>query len=62
MVQVGRPGLSYPQKSDLRRRRRKGQSLTEISGALKKHCSTIYDVVIANGGVDINWLSQAALT
>jgi len=51
MVQVGRPGLSYTQKNELWRRWKEGQSLTEIGRALKRHCSTIYDVVKAYGGV-----------
>jgi len=60
MVQVGRPGLSYTQKNELWRRWKEGQSLTEIGRALKRHGSTIYDVVKANGGVVSEKRSRAA--
>jgi len=51
MVQVGRPELSYTQKNELWRKWEEGQSLTEIGRALRRHGSTIYDVVKTNGVV-----------
>lgn len=51
MAQMGRPGLSASQKSDLWHRWKNGQSLSEIGLALGKHAGSIHGVVAANGGI-----------
>lgn len=50
MAQMGRPGLSAAQKSELWQRWKQGQSLSEIGRALGKHAGSIHGVVSSNGG------------
>lgn len=50
MGQMGRPGLSAAQKTDLWQRWKQGQSLSEIGRALGKHAGSIHGVVSLNGG------------
>lgn len=51
MAQRGRPGLSAQQKTELWRRWRQGQSISEIGRALGKQPGSIYGVLASNGGV-----------
>lgn len=51
MARIGRPGLSDSQKSELWRRWRAGESLSDIGRALNKHASSIFGVVVSNGGI-----------
>ncbi len=51
MARIGRPGLSDAQKSELWRRFREGESLSDIGRALGKHAGSIHGVVSASGGI-----------
>lgn len=51
MAQMGRPGLSASQKTELWRRWKNGQSLSDIGRALGKHAGSIHGVVSSNGGI-----------
>jgi IS30 family transposase len=51
MARTGRRGLSSEEKSELWRRWKDGQSLSEIGRALGKHAGSIHGVLSANGGV-----------
>ena len=51
MARIGRPGLSDAEKSELWRRFREGESLSEIGRALDKHAGSIHGVVSAYGGI-----------
>ena len=64
MAQMGRPGLSAPQKAELWWRWKDGQSLSEIGFALGKHAGSIHGVVSSNGGIvpRIRRRSQLSLT
>jgi IS30 family transposase len=47
----GRPGLSSQQKTELWRRWRHGESLSDIGRALGKHAGSIFGVLASNGGI-----------
>lgn len=51
MARIGRPGLSDAQKSELWRKFREGESLSDIGRALGKHAASIHGVVSASGGI-----------
>jgi len=51
MAQMGRPGLSATEKSELWKRWREGQTLSEIGSILGKHAGSIYGVLSLNGGI-----------
>jgi hypothetical protein len=51
MALTGRPGLSSPQRAELWRRWKAGESLTLIGQALQRNCSSIHHVVKVRGGV-----------
>ena len=51
MAQMGRPGLSASQKSEVWRRWKSGQSHSDIGRALGKHPASIHGVIAANGGI-----------
>ncbi len=51
MAQMGRPGLSASQKSEVWRRWKSGQSHSDIGRALGKHPASIHGVITANGGI-----------
>ena len=51
MAQMGRPGLSAPQKSEVWRRWKSGQSHSDIGRALGKHPASIHGIIAANGGI-----------
>ncbi len=50
MAQMGRPGLSAVQKTELWQRWKAGQSLSDIGRALGKHAGSVHGVVSSNGG------------
>ncbi len=50
MAQMGRPGLSTAQKTELWHRWKSGQSLSDIGRALGKHAGSVHGVVSSNGG------------
>lgn len=62
MQQLGRPGLSAQQKTELWSRWRQGQSLSEIGRALGKRAGSIYGVLAAYGGVTPCARSRSART
>lgn len=64
MAQMGRPGLSAAQKTELWHRWKNGQSLSDIGRALGKHAGSIHGVVSSNGGFvpSIRRRSRLALT
>ena len=49
MAQMGRPGLSASQKSEVWRRWKSGQSHSDIGRALGKHPASIHGIIAANG-------------
>lgn len=49
--QLGCPGLSAGQKTELWRRWKNGQSLSDIGRALGKHAGSIHGVISSNGGI-----------
>ncbi|GAA3286709.1 hypothetical protein GCM10010493_78990 [Streptomyces lavendulae subsp. grasserius] len=51
MARLGRPGLSDEEKRELWRRRKDGESLSEIGRAFSRHAGSIFGVVKANGGI-----------
>ena len=51
MAQMGRPGLSASQKSEVWRRWKSGQSHSDIGRALGKHPASIHGIIAANGGI-----------
>lgn len=51
MAQMGRPGLSPQQKSELWARWKSGQSLSEIGRGLGKHAGSIFGVLYSRGGI-----------
>lgn len=51
MAQMGRPGLSATEKSDLWKRWKSGESLSDIGRALGKHAGSVHTVLSANGGI-----------
>lgn len=51
MAQMGRPGLSSQQKSELWARWKSGQSLSEIGRGLGKHAGSIFGVLYSRGGI-----------
>ncbi len=51
MAQMGRPGLSATEKTEVWRRWKSGQSHSDIGRALGKHPASIHGVVAANGGI-----------
>ncbi len=51
MSHTGRPGMSAAQKSELWRRWKAGETLSDIGRALGKHAASIFGVVIAKGGI-----------
>ena len=51
MAQMGRPGLSAAQKTELWRRWKSGQSLSDIGRALGKHAGSVFGVLKLNGGI-----------
>ncbi|MGQ0384867.1 MAG: IS30 family transposase, partial [Gammaproteobacteria bacterium] len=51
MAQMGRPGLSAAQKSELWERWKGGQSLSEIGLALGKRAASIFGVLAHHGGI-----------
>ncbi len=51
MAQMGRPGLSASQKSELWQRWKKGESLSDIGRALSKHAGSIHGVLSSHGGI-----------
>lgn len=51
MARLGRPGLSAQQKTQLWRRWRLGQSLSEIGRALGKQAGSVHGVLASNGGI-----------
>lgn len=50
MARTGRPGLSQEQKSELWRRWKAGETLSDIGRALGKHAASVFGVVSAKGG------------
>ena len=50
MARTGRPGLSHDQKSELWRRWKAGETLSDIGRALGKHATSVFGVVAAKGG------------
>ena len=50
MARTGRPGLSLDQKSELWRRWKAGETLSDIGRALGKHAASVFGVVTAKGG------------
>ena len=50
MAPTGRPGLSNDQKSELWRRWKAGETLSDIGRALGKHAASVFGVVVAKGG------------
>ncbi len=51
MAQLGRPGLSAPEKVELWKRWINGESLSDIGRALEKHAGSVFTVLKSNGGV-----------
>lgn len=51
MAQLGRPGLSQGQKSEVWRRWRSGESLSDIGRALTKHPASVFGVLRHHGGI-----------
>ena len=51
MAQLGRPGLSGPQKMDVWQQWKIGHSLSDIGRTLDKHAGSIHRVVSSNGGI-----------
>lgn len=51
MSRTGRPGMSAAQKSELWRRWKAGETLSDIGRALGKHAASIFGIVIAKGGI-----------
>ncbi|MFU8797508.1 MAG: IS30 family transposase [Gammaproteobacteria bacterium] len=62
MAQMGRPGLSVTQKSELWKRWKSGQSLSEIGRALGKHAGSIHTVLSAQGGIIPATRSRSPIT
>ena len=50
MARTGRPGLSHEQKAELWRRRKAGETLSDIGRALGKPAASVFGVVVAKGG------------
>ena len=50
MARTGRPGLSHDQKTELWRRWKAGETLSDIGRALGKHAASVFGVVAAKGG------------
>lgn len=50
MARTGRHGLSQEQKSELRRRWKAGETLSDIGRALGKHAASVFSVVSTKGG------------
>lgn len=50
MARTGRPGLSHEQKTELWRRWKAGETLSDIGRALGKHAASVFGVVAAKGG------------
>lgn len=51
MDHIGRRGLTSPQKAELWRRWKNGESLSEIGRALQKHAASIHSVLRSQGGI-----------
>ena len=51
MPQMGRPGLSPQQKTELWERWKAGQSLSDIGRSLGKHAASVFGVLLAKGGI-----------
>jgi IS30 family transposase len=51
MAQKGRPGLSATEKSELWKRWKSGESLSDIGRALGKHAGSVHTVLSAKGGI-----------
>ncbi len=51
MAHMGRPGLSPQQKAELWKRRKGGESLSDIARALKKGGRSIFGVLRLRGGI-----------
>ena len=50
MARTGRPGLLLDQKSELWRRWKAGETLSDIGRALGKHAASVFGIVAAKGG------------
>jgi len=50
MAQMGRPGMSVAQKTELWQRWKDGETLSEIGRMLGKHAGSVFGVLKANGG------------
>lgn len=50
MAQMGRPGMSVAQKTELWQRWKDGETLSEIGRMLEKHAGSVFGVLKANGG------------
>lgn len=51
MAQIGRPGLSAGQKSEVWQRWRSGESLSDIGRAINKHPASVFGVLRLHGGI-----------
>lgn len=51
MAQMGRPGLSQAQKTEVWRRWRSGESLSDIGRAIAKHPASVFGVLKLHGGI-----------
>ena len=50
MARIGRPGMSDPQKRELWKRWKAGESISEISRALHKPPASVFTVLKTTGG------------
>lgn len=51
MARRGRPGLSVEQKTELRERWKRGESMSEIGIALGRRAASIFGVLAPDGGI-----------
>lgn len=51
MARTGRPGLSHEQKTELWRRWKAGETLSDIGRTLGKHAASVFGIVAAKGGL-----------
>lgn len=62
MAQIGRPGLSPGQKSEVWRRWRSGESLSDIGRAIMKHPASVFGVLKLHGGITPPERTRASCT